>query len=145
MSKKRRKYRFSHHPAEEKADKRNMAKARYRLENDILACLFMSKKPVTIEKISSFLSGKDKISGDIHATTNFLLSQNLIRKTGKKQFTLNKAAPLYKGLLELNPKGFGFVTMEAGDEAKKAIDELNGATLESREMVVNEAKPRKQY
>ena len=42
-------------------------------------------------------------------------------------------------------KGFGFVTMEAGDEAKKAIDELNGATLESREMVVNEAKPRKQY
>ncbi len=110
MSKKRRKYRFSHHPAEEKADKRNMAKARYRLENDILACLFMSKKPVTIEKISSFLSGKDKISGDIHATTNFLLSQNLIRKTGKKLFTLNKAAPLYKGLLELNPKGFGFVT-----------------------------------
>ncbi len=42
-------------------------------------------------------------------------------------------------------KGFGFVTMEADDEAKKAIDELNGATLENREMVVNEARPRKQY
>ena len=26
---------------------------------------------------------------------------------------------------------------------KKAIEELNGASLESREMVVNEAKPRK--
>jgi RNA recognition motif-containing protein len=42
-------------------------------------------------------------------------------------------------------KGFGFVTMEGQDEAKKAIDELNGATLENREMVVNEARPRKQF
>ena len=42
-------------------------------------------------------------------------------------------------------KGFGFVTMEGQEEAKKAIDELNGATLENREMVVNEARPRKQF
>ncbi|MCK5516629.1 MAG: ribonuclease R, partial [Desulfobulbaceae bacterium] len=110
MSKKRRKYRFSRHPAEQKTDKRDVAKARNRLENDILACLHMSKRPVAIEKISSFLSGKDKTSDDIHAAANFLLSQKLIRKTGKNQFTLNKTAPLYKGLLELNPKGFGFVT-----------------------------------
>lgn len=40
-------------------------------------------------------------------------------------------------------KGFGFVTMEDQAEATKAIKELNGATLESREMVVNEAKPKK--
>jgi RNA recognition motif-containing protein len=40
-------------------------------------------------------------------------------------------------------KGFGFVTMENLDEANKAIHELNGATYESRNMVVNEAKPRK--
>ena len=40
-------------------------------------------------------------------------------------------------------KGFGFVTMEDQAEASKAIKELNGATLESREMVVNEAKPKK--
>jgi RNA recognition motif-containing protein len=40
-------------------------------------------------------------------------------------------------------KGFGFVTMENGDEAKKAITELNGATFENRDIVVNEAKPRK--
>jgi RNA recognition motif-containing protein len=42
-------------------------------------------------------------------------------------------------------KGFGFVTMEGQEEAKKAINELNGATLENREMVVNEARPRKQF
>jgi RNA recognition motif-containing protein len=41
-------------------------------------------------------------------------------------------------------KGFGFVTMDNQDEAVKAIKELNGATLENREMVVNEAKPKKE-
>jgi RNA recognition motif-containing protein len=40
-------------------------------------------------------------------------------------------------------KGFGFVTMENLDEANKAIHELNGANYENRNMVVNEAKPRK--
>jgi RNA recognition motif-containing protein len=41
-------------------------------------------------------------------------------------------------------KGFGFVTMENGEEALKAIEALNGATFENREMVVNEAKPKKE-
>ncbi|HKL08076.1 MAG: RNA-binding protein [Bacteroidales bacterium] len=40
-------------------------------------------------------------------------------------------------------KGFGFVTMENEEEAKKAIEELNGATFENREIVVNEAKPKR--
>ena len=40
-------------------------------------------------------------------------------------------------------KGFGFVTMENQEEAQKAIDEMNGVELEGREMVVNEAKPRR--
>jgi len=40
-------------------------------------------------------------------------------------------------------KGFGFVTMENKVEANKAIKELDGTTIESRQMVVNEAKPRR--
>ncbi len=40
-------------------------------------------------------------------------------------------------------KGFGFVTMDDDEEAKKAIAELNESQLESRNIVVNEAKPRK--
>ena len=40
-------------------------------------------------------------------------------------------------------KGFGFVDMENTDEANKAIKELNGATYVNREMVVNEARPKK--
>lgn len=41
-------------------------------------------------------------------------------------------------------KGFGFVTMEDQQEAEKAIKELNGATIENREIVVNEARPKKE-
>ncbi len=40
-------------------------------------------------------------------------------------------------------KGFGFVEMDDSAAAKKAIDELNGASLENRDMVVNEARPKK--
>lgn len=40
-------------------------------------------------------------------------------------------------------KGFGFVTMENDNEAKKAINDLNGAAYEDRDMVVNEARPKK--
>ncbi len=40
-------------------------------------------------------------------------------------------------------KGFGFVTMDNEDEGTKAIKELNGVSLKSREIVVNEARQRK--
>jgi RNA recognition motif-containing protein len=39
-------------------------------------------------------------------------------------------------------KGFGFIVMEDGEAAGTAIKELNGATFENREMVVNEARER---
>ena len=38
-------------------------------------------------------------------------------------------------------RGFGFVEMGSGEEAQKAIDALNGAQLDGRTLVVNEAKP----
>jgi RNA recognition motif-containing protein len=41
-------------------------------------------------------------------------------------------------------KGFGFVEMSSEEEAKKAIDELNGKELDGRSIVVNEARPREE-
>jgi RNA recognition motif-containing protein len=41
-------------------------------------------------------------------------------------------------------RGFGFVEMENDKEANKAIKGLNGSELENREIVVNEARPRKE-
>ena len=40
-------------------------------------------------------------------------------------------------------KGFGFIEMPNDSEANKAIEELNGGELEGRNIVVNEAKPRR--
>lgn len=39
-------------------------------------------------------------------------------------------------------KGFGFIEMPVDDEAKAAIDSLNGKELKGREVKVNEARPR---
>ena len=39
-------------------------------------------------------------------------------------------------------RGFGFVEMSSDDEAKKAIEMLNGKDIDGRKIVVNEARPR---
>jgi RNA recognition motif-containing protein len=39
-------------------------------------------------------------------------------------------------------RGFAFVEMENQDDAQAAIDQLNGKTIEGREIVVNPSRPR---
>lgn len=39
-------------------------------------------------------------------------------------------------------RGFGFVTFSTADEAKAAIDGMNGHDLDGRTLTVNEARPR---
>ena len=41
-------------------------------------------------------------------------------------------------------KGFGFVEMSNDDEAKAAIDQLNGKELDGRAVTVSEARPREE-
>ncbi len=40
-------------------------------------------------------------------------------------------------------KGFGFVEMSDDSNAKEAIESLNGSSIASRNITVNEARPRK--
>lgn len=42
------------------------------------------------------------------------------------------------------PRGFGFVTMGSEEEAQKAIDAMNGASLDGRNVTVNVARPREE-
>lgn len=42
-------------------------------------------------------------------------------------------------------KGFGFVEMSTEEEAKLAMDKLNGADLDGRSIVVKEARPREEH
>ena len=41
------------------------------------------------------------------------------------------------------PRGFAFVDMATGEAAQAAISDLNGQTLDGRELKVAEAKPRR--
>ena len=41
-------------------------------------------------------------------------------------------------------KGFGFVTMKTVEDAKKAVEEMNGIELDGRAITVNEARPQKE-
>lgn len=42
------------------------------------------------------------------------------------------------------PRGFGFVTMGSEEEAQKAIEAMNGASLDGRNVTVNIARPREE-
>jgi RNA recognition motif-containing protein len=42
-----------------------------------------------------------------------------------------------------HPKGFGFVEMASEDDARNAIDQLNGSVVMERALTVSEAKPQK--
>ena len=39
-------------------------------------------------------------------------------------------------------KGFGFVELDSDEEAKEAIEELNGKDFDGRAIIVNEARPK---
>lgn len=41
-------------------------------------------------------------------------------------------------------RGFGFVEMASDEDADKAINELNGQSLDGRNVAVNEARPREE-
>jgi len=40
-------------------------------------------------------------------------------------------------------RGFGFVEMSSDDEARRAIEELDGSDMDGRQLRVNEAQPRR--
>ena len=42
-------------------------------------------------------------------------------------------------------RGFGFVTMAKEEDAQKAIAELNGYSLDGRNLTVNEARPKPEH
>ncbi len=44
-----------------------------------------------------------------------------------------------------NPKGFGFVETNSDDEARVAIEKLNGQNFMGRNLIVNEARPPRDF
>ncbi len=42
------------------------------------------------------------------------------------------------------PRGFGFVTMSSPEEAQKAVEAMNGKSIDGRALTVNIARPREE-
>ena len=74
---------------------------------------------------------------------NYKVDENDLMEVFEEYGSVNEAK-IIMDKFSGKSKGFGFVTMDNDDEAKKAIEELNGATLENREMVVNEAREKRE-
>lgn len=53
-----------------------------------------------------------------------------------------ESAAVIKDRMSGRSKGFGFVEMASEDEADKAINTLNGQSLDGREISVNVARPK---
>jgi RNA recognition motif-containing protein len=58
------------------------------------------------------------------------------------QFGYVVSAVVLKDRMTGRSRGFGFVEMENEEEAKEAIEKLNGSDMEGRKIVVNIARPR---
>lgn len=74
---------------------------------------------------------------------DFKVNEDDLREIFEEYGTIS-SAKLITDKFSGRSKGFGFIEMDDESEARKAIEELNGAQLESRNMVVNEARPRKE-
>ncbi len=76
---------------------------------------------------------------------NYAVTEDDLREIFEEYGELN-SVKLISDKFTGRSKGFGFVEMPNADEAKKAIEELNGAEVEGRAIVVNESveKPREQ-
>jgi RNA recognition motif-containing protein len=62
----------------------------------------------------------------------------------KELFSQSGEVESVKLITDMNtgsPKGFGFVEMVTPEDAKKAIEALNGASFMDRTLVVSEARP----
>lgn len=83
--------------------------------------------------------GKKLFVGSLPFETNDGDLEQLFSKAGKVE-SANVITDRNTG----RSRGFGFVEMSTDDEAKKAVDELNGTDVNGRNMVVAEARPREE-
>ena len=75
--------------------------------------------------------------GNLSYSTTDQELQDLFAQHGTVQ-SANVVTDRYTG----RPRGFGFVEMGSGEEARQAIEALNGTDFQGRNLVVNEARPK---
>ncbi len=74
----------------------------------------------------------------------FTTSEETLRKLFS-QYGQIQSLNIIKDRYTNQSRGFGFVEMATDEEAKQAIEKLNGYSLEDRKIVVKEALPKPTY
>ena len=74
---------------------------------------------------------------------SFNVTENELQDTFAQYGTVLEAN-LMTDRMTGRPRGFGFVTMSTDEEAQKAVEALNGTTLDNRALTVNVARPREE-
>ena len=78
------------------------------IENDILAFLYQHGAPAAITELMAGLAHGQAEKNDLETAIESLIADKLVKKSGKREYSLCKHAPLYEAVLEQNPRGFGF-------------------------------------
>ncbi len=96
-------------------------------ESDILLKEEKGIKPMNIYVGNLSYQADEQDLGDLFATYGEVVSVRVVidRETGR-------------------PRGFGFVEMASDEEARTAIEALNGQEHLGRQLNINEARPREQ-
>jgi RNA recognition motif-containing protein len=81
--------------------------------------------------------GKNLYVGNLSYDTTEDTLRTLFSEQGEVE-SVNLITDRYTG----RSRGFAFVEMATEEEAQKAIGELNGRTVDGRDLKVDEAKPR---
>ncbi len=126
--------------------KKKFSGAAPRLRNTILAHLYMQQKSLSLDDLTKEFafnkSDRKRVVDELYE----LARGGWLQLKGKKHFSLNSKAKFLSGKLEINPKGFGFVTVDSqpNDTAKEkdvfiSKYNLSGASHNDRVLVLLDA------
>lgn len=92
-----------------KADKRSLRQDKS-LEREVLAYVYRCELPVSQADIAAELQLEQGVESELVALLANLVEQKILNRISNHRFSLGIHSNLAKGVLEQNPRGFGFVT-----------------------------------
>ncbi|MEE4240232.1 MAG: ribonuclease R [Desulfopila sp.] len=75
----------------------------------LLAILAKNPDPLSLSELEEYFNGRKITRKDLHKALSTLIDENFVVPAGKKRFRLNWKNNLFTGIIEKNPRGFGFV------------------------------------
>ncbi|MDP2814079.1 MAG: hypothetical protein Q8N92_06515, partial [Erysipelotrichaceae bacterium] len=92
--------------------------------------------PMTVTEWAEYLGmTEEEKFNELQQTLNKLEDDVLLLRSKKERYLLAEDAGVKKGTLSINPKGFGFVSVEAGDDVYIPMDGIETA-MSGDEVVV---------